>query len=186
MSAQLEPRRFNVAEYYRMAEAGVLKPDDRVELIEGEIIKMSPIGSPHAACVARLARCFHNKSVEKPIVWVQNPVRLSDFSEPVPDVALLKPRKDFYAARHPMPKDVLLIIEVADTSLLKDRNIKVPLYARAGITEVWVVNLPKESVEIYSELQNGKYRKCQKHKRGETMKSATVKGLSLTVNEILG
>ena len=135
MSAQLEPRRFNVAEYYQMAKAGVLKPDDRVELIEGEIIKMSSIGSPHAACVARLARFFHNMSAEKFIVWVHNPVRFSDFSEPVPDVALLKPRKDFYAARHPIPKDVLLIIEVADSTLLTDRNIKLPLYAGAGLRE---------------------------------------------------
>ena len=186
MSAQLEPRRFNVAEYYRMAKAGILKPDDRVELIEGEIIKMSPIGSPHAACVSRLVRFLSRAIGETAILSAQNPVRLDDFSEPVPDVALLKPRKDYYAARHPMPADVLLIIEVADTSLLKDRNIRVPLYARAGMTEVWLVNLPKESIEVYSESQNGKYRKCQKYKRGETVKSPTVKGLSLTVNEILG
>ena len=186
MSAQLEPRRFNVTEYYRMAEAGILKPEDRVELIEGEVIKMSPIGSPHAACVSRLVRFLANAIGETAILSVQNPVRLDDFSEPVPDLALLKPRKDYYAARHPVPADVLLVIEVADTSLLKDRNIKVPLYARAGISEIWLVNIPKQVVEVYSESQNGKYRKCQKNKRGETVESPTVKGLSLTVNEILG
>ena len=186
MSAQLEPRRFNVAEYYQMAKAGILKPDDRVELIEGEIIKMSPIGSPHAACVSRLVRFLSRAIGETAILSVQNPVRLDDYFEPVPDIALLKPRKDYYADHHPIPADVLLVIEVADTSLLKTRNIKVPLYARAGITEVWLVNLPKESIEVYSEPQNGKYRKCQKHKRGETVESPTVKGLSLTVNEILG
>ena len=186
MSAELEKRHFNVTEYYRMAEAGVLTPDDRVELIEGEIIKMSPIGSPHAACVARLARLLHGVIGEKAIVWVQNPVRLSEFSEPVPDLALLKPRKDYYAARHPTPADALLVIEVADTTLLKDRNVKIPLYARARIVETWLVNLPKEMIEVYSDLHNGKYRKCRKFKRSEAVESPGVPGLSLKVNEILG
>ena len=186
MSAQLEPRRFNVTEYYRMAKAGVLKPDDRVELIEGEIIKMSPIGSPHAACVSRFASLLQTRRKLNAIVSVQNPVRLDDFSEPVPDIALLRPRNDFYAARHPKPADVLLIIEVADTSLLKDRNVKVPLYARAGIPETWLVNLPKQLIEVYFDLHNGKYRKCRKHKCGETIVSATVAGLSLKVKDILG
>jgi Uma2 family endonuclease len=186
MSAQLEPRRFNVTEYYQMAAAGILKPDDRVELIAGEIIKMSPIGSPHAACVSRLTRLFHNTIANEAIVSTQKPVRLDEFSEPVPDIALLKPRKDYYAARHPLPADVLLVIEVADTSLLKDRNIKVPLYASAGIPEIWLVNIPKEIIEVYCDLQKGKYRKCQKYKRGETVESHTVKGISPGVNEILG
>lgn len=186
MSAQLEPRRFNVTEYYQMAEAGILTPDDRVELISGEIIKMSPIGSPHAACVSRLTRLFHKMIGNEAIVSTQNPVRLDNFSEPVPDIALLKPRKDYYAARHPLPADVLLIIEVADTSLLKDRNIKVPLYASAGIPEIWLVNIPKEIIEVYCDLQNGKYCKCQKFKSGDVVSSPTFKGLSLKVNEILG
>jgi len=185
MSAELEPRRFNVTEYYRMAEAGVLTPDDRVELIEGEIIKMSPIGSPHAACVARLARLLQNAVREKAIVWIQNPVRLSEFSEPVPDLALLSPRKNYYAARHPTPADALLVIEVADTTLLKDRNVKIPLYARAGIPETWLVNLPKETIEVYIDLHNGKYRKCRKYKRSEVVEHPKVKGLSLKVSDIL-
>jgi Uma2 family endonuclease len=186
MSAQLELRRFNVTEYYQMAKAGVLKPDDRVELIEGEIIKMSPIGSPHAACVSRLNSFFHELARLKALVSIQNPVRLDDFSEPVSDVALLKPRRDFYAARHPLPPDVLLIIDVADSTLLTDRNIKVPLYARAGIVETWLVNLPKQTIEVYSDLLSGKYRKCQKVKRNEVVKSVTVGGLSVRVDEILG
>ena len=186
MSAQLEKRYFNVTEYYQMAKAGVLKPDDRVELIEGEIIKMSPIGSPHAACVSRLVRLLPKRIGETAILSVQNPVRLSDFSEPVPDVSLLRPRKDYYAARHPLPADVLLIIEVADTTLLTDRNIKVPLYARSGIPEIWLANLPKEMIEVYADLHNGKYRKCRKFKRSEVVESPGVQGLSLKVNEILG
>jgi Uma2 family endonuclease len=186
MSAQLEPRRFNVTEYYQMAKAGVLKPDDRVELIEGEIIKMSPIGSPHAACVARTSDALREVVKSRTIMWVQNPVRLDDFSEPVPDIALLKSRKDYYATRHPLPPDVRLIVEVADSTLLTDRNIKVPLYARAGIVETWLVNLPKQMIEVYSDLLNGKYRNCRKFKRGDVVKSATVGGLSVRVDEILG
>jgi Uma2 family endonuclease len=186
MSAQLEPRLFNVTEYYKMAKAGILKPDDRVELIEGEIIKMTAIGSPHAACVSRLVRLLSKAIGDTAILSPQNPVRLDDFSEPVPDIALLKARVDYYAARHPTPKDALLVIEVADSSLLKDRNIKVPLYARAGISEIWIINLPKEIIEVYSDAHLGKYRKCQKFKRGDVVKSPTVKGLSLKVNEILG
>jgi Uma2 family endonuclease len=186
MSAQLEPRRFNVTEYYQMAEAGILTPADRVELIAGEIIKLSPIGSPHAACVTRLTRLFHNIIENEEIISTQNPVRLDNYSEPVPDIALLKPRKDYYAARHPVPADVLLIVEVADSSLLKDRNIKVPLYAGAGIAEVWLINLPEELIEVYFDPRDGEYRKVQKFKRGEIADSPTVTDVSLTVDEVLG
>jgi Uma2 family endonuclease len=186
MSAQIEPRRFNVTEYYKMAKAGILKPDDRVELIEGEIIKMSPIGSPHAACVRGFDNLLRLKLGNKALISIQSPVRLNEFSEPEPDIALLKPQNNLYKDRHPQPEDVLLIIEVADTTMLKDRNIKVPLYARAEIPEVWLVNLPKDVVEVYSSFLNGKYRKCQKFKRGEVLKSPTIRGLALIVNEILG
>ncbi len=186
MSAQLEKRHFNVDEYYRMAEAGVLKPDDRVELIEGEIIDMSPIGSAHAGCVAKFIHVFSRVQNLVATLWVQNPIRLSDFSEPVPDVALLKPRDDFYAERHPIPEDVLLIIEVADTTILSDRNVKIPLYARAGIPEAWLVNLPRKMIEVYCDLVNARYRKCSKLKRGDRLVSPTVPGLSLKVNDIIG
>jgi len=186
MSAQIEPRLFNVNEYYKMAKAGILSPDDRVELIAGEIIKLSAIGSPHAACVSRLVRLLSNAAGDTAIISAQNPLRLDKFSEPVPDIALLKLRGDYYAARHPLPTDCLLVIEVADTSLLKDRNIKLPLYARVNISELWLVNLPKESIEVYSDPLNGKYRKSRRFKRGEVVKSPTVKGLTLAVNKILG
>jgi len=185
MSAQLEKWHFNVDQYYRLAEVGVLKPDDRVELIEGEIIRMSPIGSPHAACVAKFIKVFTAIPNLNATLWIQNPVRLNEFSEPVPDVALLKPREDFYAERHPRPNDVLLIIEVSDTTLLADRNVKMPLYARAGIPEAWLVNLPRKMIEVYFDLADGRYRKCLKFKRGETFASPTVSGLSLKVNEII-
>ena len=186
MSAQLEKWHFNVEQYYRLAGVGVLKPDDRVELIEGEIVKMSPIGSPHAACVTRGNRLFQNTFAQRAVIWVQNPVRLSDFSEPVPDVALLKPRDDFYAEHLPTGEDVLLIIEVSDSTILSDRNVKMPLYARAGIPEAWLVNLPKKMIEVYYDVTDGRYRKCLKFKRGEVLVSPTVPALSLKVSEIIG
>lgn len=186
MSAQLQKRYFNVDEYYRMARAGVLKPDDRVELIEGEIVKMSPIGSPHAACVSRIDDLLRSVSRLAAMVRIQNPIRLNDFSEPVPDVSLLKTRKDYYASRHPTPKDVLLVIEVSDTTVLSDRHIKVPLFARSEISEVWLVNLPKKIVEVYSAPKNGRYNKSHRFKRGDIIDSPTIRGLSLKVADILG
>ncbi|HKZ77947.1 MAG TPA: Uma2 family endonuclease [Pyrinomonadaceae bacterium] len=186
MSALLEKRYFNVDEYYRMAKAGVLKPDDRVELIEGEIIKMSPIGSPHAACVARLDDLFRNLMTGKMMIRVQSPVRLGRFSEPVPDLVLLRSRKDYYASRHPVPSDVSLIVEVGDSTIISDRVIKVPLYARSGIPEVWLINLPKKFVEVYSQGSGGRYRKSAKYKRGETVSSDILPTLKLAVNDILG
>src|SRR6185295_6367521 len=133
MSAQLERWHFNVDQYYRLAEAGVLQPDDRVELIEGEIIRMPPIGSPHASRVTRISYILHDVFAGQAIISVQNPVRLDDYSEPVPDVALLQPREGFYAAQHPTPEDGLLIVEVSDSTTFTDRYVKVPLYARAQI-----------------------------------------------------
>jgi Uma2 family endonuclease len=133
MSVQIDRRVFSVDDYYRMVEVGLLKEDERVELIEGEVIRMSPIGSRHAACVARLTKLFSRLAGDGAIVWVQNPVRLNDFSEPQPDVALLKPRADFYAGAHPAAADVLLIVEVSDTTIGYDRQVKVPLYARGGM-----------------------------------------------------
>lgn len=186
MSAQLEKWHFNVDQYYRLAEAGVLKPDDRVELIEGEIIRMSPIGSPHAACVAKLDELLRNSLSSDVMLWVQNPIRLNDYSEPVPDVALLKRRRDFYAAHHPRPEDVLLVIEVSDATLLADRNVKMPLYAREGITEAWLVNLPRKMIEVYFDSTDGSYRECLKFKHGATLVSPTVSGLSLAVDDIIG
>jgi Uma2 family endonuclease len=119
-------------------------------------------------------------------VSVQNPVRLNDFSEPVPDVALLKWRADFYSERHPLPEDVLLVIEVSDTTILSDRNVKVPLYARAGIPETWLVNLNKNLIEVYYHLSEGRYEKSAKFKRGDTIISPTVAALSLKVDELIG
>ena len=169
-----------------MAEVGLLSPDVRVELIEGEIVEMSPIGSTHAGTVDRSSAFLNRKLGNTVIVRVQNPIRLDDFSEPQPDLALLKPRKDFYSKSHPSPEDVLVVIEVADTSVDYDRNVKLPLYARAGIPEAWLMVLAKDVIEVYSQPRNGKYQKVQRLKRGKNLVSPTMTGFSCRVEDLLG
>jgi Uma2 family endonuclease len=186
MSVQYQKHHFNVDEYYRMAEVGLLSADDRVELIEGEIVEMSPIGSTHGGTVKRSSAFLNRKLGNNVIVSVQDPIHLNDFSEPQPDLALLKPRKDFYSKSHPRPEDVLVVIEVADTSLDYDRNVKLPLYARAGIPEAWLMVLSKDVIEVHSQPRNGKYQKVQRVKRGKTLTSLTIPTFSCKVEDLLG
>jgi Uma2 family endonuclease len=186
MSHQIAKRWFSVDEYYRMADAGILTEDDRVELIEGEIIEMSPIGSRHAGCVKRLNTLLGQQSGQSAIVSVQDPISIDDFSEPEPDVALLKPREDFYSESHPTASDVLLVVEVADTSVEYDRSVKLPLYARAGIGEMWLVNLPQEIIEIYRQPLDDTYREIRLVKRGESLVAQALPNLMLDADSILG
>lgn len=186
MSVQLQKHYFNVDEYYRMAEVGLLSPDHRVELIEGEIVEMSPIGKTHGGTVKRSNRLLNRELGDAVVVSVQDPIRLNDFSEPQPDLALLKPRKDFYSHSHPTPDDVLVVIEVADTSVNYDRNVKLPLYARAGIPEAWLMVLPKDVIEVHSQPKNGKYQKVQRLKRGKTLVSPTIPTFECKVEDLLG
>jgi Uma2 family endonuclease len=186
MSVQIARRHFNVTEYDRMAAAGVLSEDDRVELIEGEIIELNPIGSRHAACVGRLTELFGRLAGDQALVWVQNPVQVDDYSEPLPDVTLLKRRDDFYAQANPQPADVLLIVEVADTSVEYDREIKIPLYARAGIPEVWLVNLPKETIEISAQPLDETYQEIRVVKRGESLAAKSIPSLTIDADAVLG
>ena len=143
--------RFSVKEYYRMAETGVLSPNARVELLNGEIIDMSPIGPFHGGLVKRLNRIFNLKSRGRWIVSTQDPLHLDDHSEPEPDLMLLKPVPNDYTSSHPQSSDVLLLIEVADTTLEYDREEKLPAYGRAGVAEVWIVNLNDATIEVYRE-----------------------------------
>jgi Uma2 family endonuclease len=143
--------RFSMKEYYRMAETGVLAPDARVELLVGEITDMSPIGPFHSCVVGRLTREFAGLSRERWLVWPQNPLHLDNYSVPQPDLMLLKPAADEYAHQLPRPEDVFLLIEVADSTLEKDRAVKLPVYGRAGVTEVWIVNLNLATIEMYRE-----------------------------------
>jgi Uma2 family endonuclease len=186
MSHQFAKRWFTVDEYYRMAQAGILTENDRVELIEGEVIEMSPIGSRHAACVKRLNTLLNRLAGEQMIVSVQDPIYIDEFSEPEPDVALLQFRKDFYVGSHPTASNVLLIIEVADTSVEYERKKKLPLYAQAGIPEVWLAILPEDRFEIHTQPLNGKYQSVIIVRRGESIKAQTIADLSIPVDEILG
>lgn len=147
--AILQRHRLTVDEYYRMAEAGVLAPGARVELIEGEVVDMAAIGTRHASVVKKLIALLSSAVQGHAIVAAQDPVRLSDASEPQPDVMLLRPRADFYAQAHPGPADVLLLIEVSDSTAAYDRGIKLDLYARHGITEVWIVDLDNNVVRFF-------------------------------------
>lgn len=178
-------RRFTVTEYYQMAQAGILSEDDRVELLEGEIFEMGPISSRHASCVMRLNYLLQARVQGHAIVSVQNPVRLSDYSEPQPDLAVLKFRADFYSAEHPTSEDVLLLIEVCETSAEFDRHVKLPLYAKAGIPEVWLVDLTQEQIEVYRAPSERGYGDSQTLRRGQTLQ-AHLLPLELPVEEILG
>ena len=151
MSAQPLRHRFTVEDYYQMGDSGLFAPDQRLELLEGEVIEMAAIGSRHAATVTRLNHILMQALGDRAIVAVQNPVRVSDLTEPQPDLALLRWRADFYRDGHPTPEDVLLLIEVSDTTAAWDRNVKRPLYAAAGITEVWIVDLGQGVVEVATE-----------------------------------
>ncbi len=142
-------RPFTVAEYHRMAEVGIFAPDERVELLDGQIIPMSPIGSQHAAHVDRLTQFFVQECAHMAIVRVQSPIRLGQHSEPEPDIALLRPRADYYAEAHPTAADVYLVVEVADSSLAYDQQQKVPRYAAAGIAEVWVLDVLAARLTVY-------------------------------------
>ncbi|MFB2878938.1 Uma2 family endonuclease [Floridanema aerugineum] len=186
MSVQLEKRLFTVDEYYRMAEAGILGEDDRVELIAGEIIKMSPIGSPHAGCVKRLNRLFSVRLGDRAILSIQNPVRLNERTEPQPDIALLIPRADCYSQRHPQPQEVLLIIEVSDTTIEYDREVKIPLDAAAGIVEVWIVSLAEELIEVYRQPLANSYAEIRQFRRGENVSPLSFSDVVLSVDEVLG
>jgi Uma2 family endonuclease len=177
-------RLFNTEEYRRLLETGILSEDDQVGLIEGEIVEMSAMGSRRAACVDRINKLLVQRFGEEAIVRVQSPVRLSNRSEPEPDVALLGPRKDFYAEAHPTPEDVLLIVEVSETSVEYDSNVKLPLYASAEIPETWIVNLPTGRVEVYSRPVDGEYREITRSRHEERISSRTVSGIS--ASEILG
>jgi len=187
--ALLEPhfpqRLFSADEYERMIAAGILAEDERVELINGTIYPMSPIGSWHAACVKRLVLLLIEHLGRSAIVGAQDPIRLSDDSEPQPDVAVLRPREDFYASALPRAEDVLLVVEVAETSLFFDRTVKLPLYAKAGIPEVWLVDLQHEVIERHIRPLHGRYAEASTFQRGQVLNSPAL-GLSLAVEDILG
>ena len=158
--------KLSVEDYYRMGEAGIFGEDDRVELIEGEVIEMAPIGSFHAGLGSELADRLMRHLAGRAIAWAQNPIRLSRHSAPQPDFALLKPRADYYKKSLPTAADVLLVVEIADTSLRADREIKAPLYARHGLPEYWLIDIAGRCVEVYQSPQEGHYQSVRQVRDG--------------------
>jgi Uma2 family endonuclease len=178
-------RRFTVHEYHRMGDAGVLDEQDRVELIRGEVVEMTPIGPKHANCVRRLIAALSRLVGARAIVDAQNPIVLGERSELQPDLVLLKPCDDFYAA-HPRPSDTLLVIEVSDSSLEFDRRVKAPLYAAAGVPELWIVDLQQSTIDIYRNPGGGGYDQRETATRRERVRVPIADAaLTLGVDEIL-
>lgn len=173
-------------EYHRMGEAGILNEDDRVELIRGEIVQMGPIGSRHAACVARLTETLLGRLRGRAILWPQNPLTILPDSEPQPDIILLRHRADFYAAELPGPDDVALLVEVADTSLRYDRRVKGALYAEAGVRDCWIVDVAGDAIEVYREPGADAFRLTERVGRGGMLAPLAFPDVAVTVADILG
>jgi Uma2 family endonuclease len=186
MAVELNRHRFTRAEYHRMAQTGILAPDARVELIDGEIIEMSPIGNRHMAAVDRLTNIFAPRVVGAAIVRIQGSIALGDNGEPEPDVALLRYRDDFYATASATEKAVLLLVEVADSSEEYDRRTKAPLYARYGIPELWIANLNRDQLVVHRDPTPTGYATVQVHRRGESISPLAFPHLTIDVDSILG
>jgi Uma2 family endonuclease len=183
----LRRHRFTIQEYHRMGEAGIFDGDDRVELIEGDIVRMPPIGPVHASEVDRLTAMFTARLRDRAIVRVQNPLALpAQTSEPLPDVILLRPRPDFYRSGHPEPEDALLVVEVMDSSARYDRRVKLPLYARAGVLEVWLVDLSVASIEVYRDLAAHDYSERRVLSRGESLAIQAFPDIVFSVADLIG
>ncbi len=186
VSSVKQPKRFRVEDFRKMMEVGILPEESGWEIIDGYLIDKMTIGSKHAGTVNKLTRHLTILVGASAIVAIQNPIHLDEFNEPEPDIALLKPRADFYVESHPTPEDVLLLIEVSDSTIEYDRLIKKAIYAEAGIQEFWLVNLQDNTVECYSQPKNGSYRLAKILEKGETIKSSSIENLVLQVDEILG
>ena len=187
MAVEAKRRRFTLDEYHRMGEAGILHEDSRVELVEGEIIEMTPIGRRHAAVVTRIVELFTVRLAGRAIVWPQNPLLLRSLeSELQPDVMLLERRRDFYASGLPEAADVRLLVEVADASLRYDRRRKVPLYARAGVGEVWLVDVDHARVEIHRTCTPEGYRDVRTAASDERLSPLAFPDVVVTGRDLLG
>jgi len=186
MAAKPARRLFTVAEYYQMGCAGILAGDERVELIEGDVVEMPSIGVGHASVVNRISQRFSAAFGESVLMTVQNPLHLNERSEPVPDVMLVRPRPDFYATHHPEPHDVLLLVEVSDTTLTYDTKVKLPLYARHGVPEVWIADISSVLVRVYSGPTPTGYRVAEVKRKGERLNPTAFPDHSFLVDDILG
>lgn len=182
MAALTTRRLFTVDDYERMIETGILKEDDQVELLDGEIVEMSPIGPSHSSCVNQLTRLLTRVAPEDMRVAVQNPIRLVPRSEPQPDLAVLRPGD--YRSRHPGPNDIVLVIEVADTTLAEDRGVKLPLYAKGSVAEAWLIDLNGGAVERHTDPGPAGYRLTQRAAAGERLTSTTLPSLTFGIDDV--
>lgn len=179
-------RPFTVAEYEQLGHIGVLGPDERVELLNGDVVVMSPIGPPHAGRVDRLNHLLVSRLGDRAVVRIQNPLRLTLHSEPEPDVVLARPRADFYMTSHPGPGDAQLVIEVSDTSLLVDRGIKVPLYAEAAVAEVWIIDIEANAIHVHRKPDGSGYTDTQTMRSGDQLSPIEFPDLTFDVGDLLG
>ena len=158
MTFQLEKRLISVSDYHKMGEAGILTEEDKVELLNGEIIRMSPINNKHSSHVRRITALFYSLINKNATLLIQDPITIPDFSEPEPDITIAKFDSDFYAKKNPLPKDIFILIEVSDSTLIKDREVKLPIYANAKIKEYWIVNLIDNCIEVYKKPTKNNYK----------------------------
>jgi Uma2 family endonuclease len=176
---------FTVAEWRELAETDAFGERARMELLDGEVFDMSPTGSPHAACVSRLNHLLLPQLIGKAIVGIERPVELDDLSMPVPDLVVLRYRPDFYDTAHPVPEDILLVVEVSDSSLAHDRGQKAAAYARTGVLEYWIVDLDGQQMLVLREPRPDGYRTVEPFVRGQTIHIAALPGIEVRVTDVL-
>jgi Uma2 family endonuclease len=186
MRMETSRKRFTVDEYYRMADVGILAAGDRVELIDGEIIQMNPIGTRHLGCVNATNAVFFDAFQGRAVISGQNPVQLSDFTEPQPDIVLLKPRNDFYRGKHPEAADALLVVEVSDTTLGYDRDVKLSHYAAAGVPEVWIEDLNGDRILVFRDPVHAVYQVRLVLSRDDSISVQAFPDTAFTVSDFLG
>ncbi|MGV0027832.1 Uma2 family endonuclease [Phormidesmis priestleyi] len=199
MVVKLEKRLFSVKEYHAMIQTGLLTENDPVELIRGEIVykpdrnfqpasgnESMAVGRRHAACVKRLNALFNQRLTGQAIVSIQDPVEIDEYSEPEPDVCLLKQKDDFYESGHPKADDIWLLIEVADSTLESDRTIELPLYAENNISEVWIVDINAQQVEVYRQPSPTGYQSTEIFRRGQAITLQVLAPIAIAVDDILG
>jgi Uma2 family endonuclease len=185
MATEISKKLFTVHDYHRMVDAGILYEGERVELIRGEIIAMSPIYPPHNGAIHRATQTLVRLVGDRAIVGVQGSIRLDEYSEPQPDLYLLRPRDDFYSSRYAGPADIFLIIEVADSTLKYDQTVKLELYAETGVPEYWISNIQDDMVIAYSEPQGKTYGTIRELKRGETVAPQLLRDFRIPVDALL-
>jgi Uma2 family endonuclease len=182
MATEVMKRLINVDEYYKMAEVGILKPGDRVELINGEIYEMSPIGSRHGSVVKTLAMILNEIFKGEAVIGIQDPVRLDESNEPEPDISILKYRADFYSQAHPGAHDILAIIEVADSSLRHDKQVKMPLYANYGIPAYWIIEIATKQITVHLDPVGNSYSSQRVYGIGDEI---ALLGKTIVVGDLL-